>query len=77
MAMISLNNILRKCIRGYKFTKLQEKFNNLMYIDSMKLFQKMKKNGLFGLVWFYGISTIVGYLMLNLVYTYMSNINDL
>ena len=30
----------------------------------------------FGLVWFYGISTIVGYLMPNL-YTYISNIYDL
>ena len=27
-----------------------------------------------GLVGFYGISTIVGYLMLNLQYTYISNI---
>ena len=26
------------------------------------------------LVWFYGISTIVGYLMLNFVYTYILNI---
>ena len=28
----------------------------------------------FGLVWFYGISTIVGYLMPNLVYIYTLNI---
>ena len=27
----------------------------------------------FGLVWFYAISTIVGYLMLNPVFTYTSN----
>ena len=27
--------------------------------------------------WVYGISTIVGYLMPNLLYTYMSNIYDL
>ena len=27
----------------------------------------------FGLFWFYDISTIVGYLMLNPVYTYISN----
>ncbi len=31
----------------------------------------------FGLVWFYGISTIVGYLKPNAVYTYISNIYDL
>ena len=31
----------------------------------------------FGLVWFYGISTIVGYLMPNPLYTYMLNIYDL
>ena len=30
---------------------------------------------MFGLVWFYGISTIVGYLMINPLYTYISNIN--
>ena len=29
---------------------------------------------LFGLVWFYGISTIVGYLMPNPLYTYILNI---
>ena len=28
-------------------------------------------------VWFYGISTIVGYLMLNPLYTYILNISDL
>ena len=31
----------------------------------------------FGLVWFYGISTIVGYLMPNSLYTYISNIYEL
>ena len=31
----------------------------------------------FGLVGFYGISTLVGYLMPNLFYTYISNISDL
>ena len=30
----------------------------------------------FSLVWFYGISTIVGYLMPNPVYTYILNIYD-
>ena len=31
----------------------------------------------FGLVWFYGISNIVGYLMPNSLYTYTLNIWDL
>ena len=31
----------------------------------------------FGLVWFYGISTIVGYLMPKPLYTYILNIYDL
>ena len=31
----------------------------------------------FGLVWFYGISTIVGYLMPNPLYTYILDIYDL
>ena len=30
----------------------------------------------FGLIWFYGISTIVGYLMLNPLYIYTLNIHD-
>ena len=30
-----------------------------------------------GLVWFYGISTIVGYLKPNLVYSYILDIPDL
>ena len=31
----------------------------------------------FGLVWFYGISTIVAYLIPNPVYTYILNVLDL
>ena len=31
----------------------------------------------FGLVWFYGTSTIVGYLMSNPLYTYVLNMYDL
>ena len=31
----------------------------------------------FALLWFYGISTIVGYLMPNPLYTYILNIYDL
>ena len=30
----------------------------------------------FGLVWFYDISTIVGYLLLNTVYTYTFDVYD-
>ena len=41
-------------------------------IDSMLSF--IKKDPLFG---FYGISTIVGYSMPNLIYTYILNILDL
>ena len=32
---------------------------------------------IYDLVWFYGISTIIGYLMPNPLYTYISNIYDL
>ena len=39
----NLNLILKKCIMGYKFTKLQEKINHFMYMDSSSLW-KMKKN---------------------------------
>ena len=38
---------------------------------------KHKKKNIEGLVWFYGISTIVGYLMLNPVYKYILDIYDL
>ena len=31
----------------------------------------------FGLVWFYGILTVVGYLIPNILYTYILNIYDL
>ena len=40
IAMMSLNYILRKYSRGYKFTKLQEKINHHMYIDDIELFAK-------------------------------------
>ena len=42
-------------------------------------FQSAEQNssGWFSLVWFYGISTIVGYLMPNHFYSYIMNINDL
>ena len=40
-------------------------------------FQTQNLLNRFGWVEFYGISTIVGYLMPNPVYTYISNIHDL
>ena len=39
-AGIPLNYIIRKCTRGYKFTKSQEKINHVMYTDNIKLFTK-------------------------------------
>ena len=33
----------RKCTKGYKFTKLQEKMNHLMYMEDKKLFAKYEK----------------------------------
>ena len=38
-----LNYIFRKCNRGYKFTKSQEKVSHLIYMDDIKLFAKNKK----------------------------------
>ena len=43
IAMMPLNDILRKCIGGCKFTKPQEKINHLMDIDDIKLFAKNEK----------------------------------
>ena len=40
IAMMLLNHILRKYTAGYKFSRSQEKVNNLMYIDDIKLFAK-------------------------------------
>ena len=51
----------------------------LWHINHCRLFNA--KSSLFiyiyDLVWFYGISTIVGYLMPNPLYTYILNIYDL
>ena len=41
--MMPYNHILRKCTGGYKFTKLQEKVNHLMYMVDSKLFTKNGK----------------------------------
>ena len=44
IAMMPLNQILRKYTAGYKLCKSQEKINHLMYMDDIKLFAKKKKN---------------------------------
>ena len=38
IAMMPLNNILRKCKAEYKLSRLQEKINHLMYMDDIKQF---------------------------------------
>ena len=43
IAMMPLNPILRKCIAGYKLSRLQQKVNHLMYMDDIKLFAKNEK----------------------------------
>ena len=43
LAMMPLNQILRKCIAGYKLSRSQEKINHLMYMDDIKLFAKNEK----------------------------------
>ena len=43
MAMMSLNNILRKCAAGYKLSRSEEKINHLMYMDDIKLLAKNEK----------------------------------
>ena len=43
IAMMPLNNILRKWTAGYKLSRSQEKINHLMYMDDIKLFAKNEK----------------------------------
>ena len=43
IAMMPINQILRKCTVGYKLSKSQEEINHLMYMDDMKLFAKNEK----------------------------------
>ena len=43
IATMPLNHILRKCTAGYKLSRSQEKVNNLMYMDDIKLFAKNEK----------------------------------
>ena len=41
--MMPLNHILRKCRAGYKISKQQEKINDLMYMDDIRIFAKNEK----------------------------------
>ena len=41
--MMPLKHILRECTAEFKLSKLQEKINQLMYIDDIKLFAKNEK----------------------------------
>ena len=41
--MMPLNNMLRKCIAGYKLSRSQEKMNYLVYMDDIKLFTKKRR----------------------------------
>ena len=43
IAVVPLNHILRKCSAGYKLSKSQEKINDVMYMDDIKLFAKSEK----------------------------------
>lgn len=43
IAMILLNYILWKCNQRYRFTKLQEKVNCLIYVADLKTFIKKKE----------------------------------
>ena len=43
IAMIPLNNMLRKCITGYKLSRSQENINHLMNMGDIKLFAKNEK----------------------------------
>ena len=43
IAMIPLDHLLRKCTAGYKLSRSQEKINQLMFMDDIKLFAKNKK----------------------------------
>ena len=43
IAMMPRTHILRKCTTGYKLCKSQEKINQLMYMDDIKLFAKNEK----------------------------------
>ena len=44
IVMMPLYHILRKCTARYKLSKSQEKINQLMYMDDIKLFAKNEKD---------------------------------
>ena len=43
IAMMPLNQKLKKCTEGNKLTKAQERINHIMYMDDIKLFAKNEK----------------------------------
>ena len=43
IAMMPLNQILRKCTGGYKLSRSQEEINHFMYMNHIKLFAKTEK----------------------------------
>ena len=43
IAMMSLNNVLRKCTGYYQFSKSQEKIYSFMYMDGINVFAKNEK----------------------------------
>ena len=43
IAMVPLNQTLRKCTAGYKHSRSQEKINHLMYMDDLQQFAKNEK----------------------------------
>ena len=42
--MMPLNHTLMKCTGGYKLHESQEKINNLMNMDDIKMFAEKKKD---------------------------------
>ena len=85
MEIFFIKNNFYACNLGKKKKKKKKKKKNLNkeycnYVDQIKLnklisWKKKKKTGL-RLVWFYGISFIIGYLMPNPLYTYILNMYD-
>ena len=64
--MILKLGVLNNCIEDILCTKW-ELFKSLFHLDEQRKVNNENKTGWFGSVWFafYGISTIVGYLMPN------------
>ena len=67
---------IKKCIEIQEKCQALEKEQDVL--KSLEKFFLSKSTWIeFGSVWFYGISTIVGYLMPNQVYSYILDIYDL